>query len=115
MGASPETCDRSARFRIERVSDRQIVISDIGHAEGRRSVTNDAADVVAKLRRQCLLPDGRRLYYFDSDGSFDEIVVRDGKFVEFRFLSKADQTAITYDPVRAKPDDPVRGEHAHGR
>lgn len=47
------------------------------------SVTNDAEAVVEELVARGLLPPGRRLRYFDSDGRLDEIVLRDGRFVGF--------------------------------
>ena len=41
---------------------------------GRMSVTNDAENVVANLRKHGILEDGRRLFYYDSEGDLDEIV-----------------------------------------
>ncbi len=48
------------------------------------SVTNDAENVVAVLRAEGLLPAGRRLFYYDTQGELDEITwTEDGK-VGFR-------------------------------
>lgn len=44
------------------------------------SITNDAENVVADL-----LPAlrGRRLFYYDTQGQLDELLVKDGKFAGF--------------------------------
>jgi hypothetical protein len=44
------------------------------------SVTNDAENVVARLAS---LLGPRRLFYFDSLGDFDELLVKDGVFAGF--------------------------------
>jgi hypothetical protein len=43
-------------------------------------VTNDAEWVVAQLAGYLL---GRRLFYYDSLGSLDELVVKEGRFAGF--------------------------------
>lgn len=64
-------------------SDREcLVIADVGHING-VSITNDAEWVVEHLFKEGLLHEGRRLFYYDSDGRKDEIVVRNGKFSGF--------------------------------
>lgn len=60
-----------------------IVIKDVGPWDQHPSVTNDAENVVRDLVAQGYLPEGRRLFYFDSDGRLDEILVKDGQFVGF--------------------------------
>ena len=59
-----------------------LVIGDTGHTEG-RSVTNDAEYVVAQLVAEGSIRLGRRLFYYDSQGQLDELLVRDGKFAGF--------------------------------
>jgi hypothetical protein len=54
-----------------------LVIRDLDNS---RTITNDAKNVVEKLAAQGLLPDGRRLFYFDTMGRLDEIVVEHGQF-----------------------------------
>lgn len=41
---------------------------------GRRSITNDVERVLADVDRAGLLPPGRRLRYYDTEGALDEIV-----------------------------------------
>ena len=60
----------------------RLTIRDTGHMD-HRSVTNDAENVVADLVASGFLPDGRRLFYYDSQGQLDEILVRNGKFAGF--------------------------------
>jgi hypothetical protein len=53
-----------------------ITIEDIGWEECRRSITNDAEAVVEDLVRQGWdFSTGLRLFYIDSDGITDEILV----------------------------------------
>jgi hypothetical protein len=72
---------RNALYDIINTSDDHMIIRDIGANSGYMSVTNAAEAVVAEL-----LPtlNGRRLYYYDSDGSLDELLIKDNKFNGFR-------------------------------
>jgi len=73
-----------SRYEIVRnVPGEALVIRDVGHMDT-RSVTNDAERVVREIFEAGLLPDGRRLFYYDSCDILDEIVVRDGRFGGFR-------------------------------
>jgi len=60
-----------------------LVIRDTGHLVT-VSLTNDAENVVADLVANELLAPGRRLFYYDSEGQLDEIVVENGKFKGFQ-------------------------------
>jgi hypothetical protein len=54
---------------------------------GSRSVTNDAEQLVPELHALGLLPDGRRLIYRDSTGTWDEMLIAaGGRFAGFRPL-----------------------------
>lgn len=59
-----------------------LYIRDIGHETG-KSVTNDAEWVVEQLHAKGLLPEGRRLLYFDSEDMLSEIMHKNGVFVGF--------------------------------
>lgn len=61
----------------------RLLIRDIGPWDTHPSVTNDAENVVQELVREGMLPVGRRLFYYDSDGQMDEILVKGGTFVGF--------------------------------
>ncbi len=60
----------------------RLVIRDRNEL-GHLSVTNDAEAVVAYLFRAGTLRDGRRLFYYDTDGNLDELLIKDGKFAGF--------------------------------
>lgn len=59
-----------AKYRIEERTSEMIVIRDVGR--DCMSVTNDAEAVVLELQRNGML-DGRRLFYYDSEGQLDEL------------------------------------------
>ncbi len=57
-----------------------VIIRDVGHGDGYKTVTNDAAAVVAELAP---VLGGRRLFYIDSSGRLDELIVEAGRFAGF--------------------------------
>lgn len=66
---------------VQNITGKPLVIRDIGrHCV---SVTNDAENVVAELRAGNMLPEGRRLFYYDSTGHFDEILLNARGFAGF--------------------------------
>lgn len=72
---------RHANFSVVRATAQSITIRDEGPwNEKHPTVTNDAEWVVDQVAEYL---NGRRLYYFDSDGRLDEIVVAGGKFHAF--------------------------------
>ena len=77
-----------ANFIIDQVSltEQIVCIRDIGPWERHLTVTNDAERVVRKLVEDRILPEGWRLYYFDSDSNLDEILIKNGKFYDFRII-----------------------------
>jgi hypothetical protein len=75
---------RGANYKI--VSDLPgiaLLIQDVGPWDAHLSVTNDAENVILTLVAQGRLPAGRRLFYFDSDGQLDELLIKDGLFAGF--------------------------------
>jgi hypothetical protein len=75
---------REAQFEV--TSNRPgepLYIRDLGPWDKYPTVTNDAENVVRRLQGMGLLPKGRRLYYYDSEGILDEILVKDGTFAGF--------------------------------
>lgn len=60
-----------------------LVISDVGPWDKHLTVTNDAEDVVDRLRNEGRLPIGQRLLYYDANGELDEIVMEAGRFLRF--------------------------------
>jgi len=73
-----------ARYGIvENEGGKPLVIRDLGPWTEHPTVTHDVASVVRELFDKALLPPGRRLFYFDSAGDLDEIVVDGARFVHF--------------------------------
>ena len=69
----------NADWQIENQTDEYILIRDLNL--GNRSVTNDVENVVKKILPQL---NGRRLFYRDSMGVVDEIIIEEGEFFEFK-------------------------------
>lgn len=59
----------------------RLVIRDLGPWDRHPTVTNDAESVVRELEP---ILSGRRLFYYDSTGQLDELVIRDGHFAGFK-------------------------------
>lgn len=57
-----------------------ICIKDVGPWDKHPSVTNDAENVVQEM---VPVLNGRRLFYIDSEGNRDELVIKDGQFAGF--------------------------------
>ncbi len=65
------------------IPDSALLIRDNGGNS--RSVTNAAEEVVEELvANGHLMPNDQRLFYWDTMGNMDEIVVKDGKFVTIK-------------------------------
>ena len=75
-----------AEFVAVAVEDDYIVVKDVGHLTGCKSVTNDAEAVV-----ELIIKDfgddfnNRKIYYIDSDEQLDELVHDGEKFTGFHF------------------------------
>ena len=77
---------RHARYVVIRddfLQEAPVVIEDVGPWDQHPTITNDAEWVVEQLVNQGRLPTGRRLFYIDSDGQKDELLVKDGRFAGF--------------------------------
>jgi hypothetical protein len=76
---------RHADFTVDEVTEERVVITDVGHMSNHPTVTNDAEHVVERLVAAGHVIPGRRLFYYDSDGALDELLVSwpDGRFAGF--------------------------------
>lgn len=73
--------DNHANFKIVQNLPDRLVILDLG---GGMSITNDAEWVVSQLVDESFPgPKNRRLFYYDSVGDLDELVIVMGKFYAF--------------------------------
>ena len=92
---------RQANYEIvenKHASGGPLTIRDLGPWDKHPSVTNVAEEVVTELVAGGALHVDQRLFYYDSEGQLDEIVVRAGRFVGFRFdgLQTACTKALDY-------------------
>lgn len=69
-----------ARYSVIKETSEAITIRDDGPWERHPTITNDAEWVVAQVAPSL---QGRRLFYIDSEGETDELMVRAGKFAGF--------------------------------
>lgn len=69
----------SSKFELVYFDDTKIIIRDLNVG---MSVTNDAENVVKYLHAHASLGD-RKLYYYDSEGRFDELRHEGPKFIGF--------------------------------
>lgn len=69
-----------ANYRVIRATSDVVVIEDLGPWDEHMTVTNDAEHVVRELAAYV---GSRHLLYFDSEGTLDELVIRDGTFAGF--------------------------------
>lgn len=75
---------RRSNYRIVKdVPGQSLLIRDIGPWDKFMTVTNAAEKVVEELVSLGVLPQGRRLFYYDSEGQCDELLVEDGRFAGF--------------------------------
>lgn len=77
---------KHARFTIIAETPSCVIIRDIGPWDEFMTVTNDAESVVAQL---AVLVHGRRLFYIDSEGDLDELLIDDRRFAGFRGVQNA--------------------------
>ncbi len=67
-----------SEYRYEKATDHDVFIVDLNR--GGKSVTNDAEQVTAEVAHN--FP-GRRIFYRDSEGQWDELIHDRGKFTGF--------------------------------
>lgn len=79
--------DRRANYEIVHQNEGSLVIRDLGPWDQYMTVTNAAEVVVEELDS---VLNGRRLFYYDSEDEFGEIIVENGRFSGFRFAKEGD-------------------------
>lgn len=62
------------------LQEEPLVIEDIGPWDQYATITNAAEVVVTELVARGMLPTGRRLFYYDSDGMLGELSIENDKF-----------------------------------
>ena len=74
---------RKANYSIVQDMPEYLLILDEGPWDHFLTVTNAVERVISELLESGQLKAGQKLYYIDSFGDTDEIVVEDGKFLRF--------------------------------
>jgi hypothetical protein len=69
-----------ANYSIISTTPTEVFLVDNCNEAGTMSVTNDAEAVVAAVYANYT---GRRIFYRDTEGRWDELVHKDGVFVDF--------------------------------
>lgn len=75
---------KHANYEIVSSAVDRLVIRDLGPWDQFPTVTNAADTTVSELVEGGYLKPAQRLFYYDSDGHFDEIVLNEGRFAGFR-------------------------------
>lgn len=73
-----------AHYSVLRITSELVVIRDLD--DGHMSITNDAEAVVREVNS---LHPGRRIFYYDTDHRYDELVHEGGTFVGFKAVEGA--------------------------
>ncbi len=69
--------NRAANYEIVKSDEHSIVLRDVGPHDLFKTVTNAADDVVRELVEGGLLKHGMHLFYYDSEGEFGELLLKD--------------------------------------
>ncbi len=72
---------RIANYDIIHEDDEKMVILDVGPWTDYPTITNSAEEVVSELAGRL---GNRRLFYYDTNNDYDEIIVKNEKFAGFR-------------------------------
>jgi len=70
-----------SRYSVTDVTPESITIKDLGPWNRHLTITNDAEGVVKRMVPHLK---GRRLFYIDSEGETDELVIKKGQFAGFK-------------------------------
>jgi hypothetical protein len=73
-----------ANYSVKEVTDKRIVLEDLGPWDKYMTITNAAESVVEEIE-QAYGIGNRRLFYYDSDGEFTELLVKDGQFAGYKY------------------------------
>ena len=74
-----------ANYETVEVTPARIVLRDLGPWDKYMTITNAAESVIEELSRSHLLVGDRRVFYYDSEGTLDELLVKDEQFAGFKY------------------------------
>mgnify|MGYP003513007953 CR=1 FL=1 len=73
-----------ASWTIHERTATSFTITDVGHAYGKLTITNDAEYVVKTLFEEGWITNSTRLLYYDSNGDLGELLHKNGVFKGFK-------------------------------
>jgi len=76
---------KPANFILLESNSAAVILEDVGPWDVFLTITNDAEGVV---QRVFPMINGRRLFYYDTEGELTELIVKDGKFGGFGNVEK---------------------------
>ncbi len=76
---------KHANYTVLEATDERVVIRDLGPWHLQPTITNDAEHVVERLVAAGQVIPGARVFYYDSEGALDELLVSwpGGRFAGF--------------------------------
>lgn len=74
-----------ANYEIVEDTPARIVLRDLGPWDKYMTVTNAAESVIEELARRLGGIGDRRVFYYDSEGTLDELLVKDNVFAGFKY------------------------------
>jgi hypothetical protein len=80
-----------ARCNYEVVNEMDDIIYIVDMNQGNMSVTNDAESVCMELHSRY---GNKRIIYRDSSGQWDELVHREGEFIDYKYLGLNDENLL---------------------
>lgn len=77
-----------ANYEIVEDVPSRIVLRDLGPWDKYMTITNAAESVIEELARRPGGIGNRRVFYYDSAGELDELLVKDEAFAGFKYCPK---------------------------
>ena len=81
---------KEANYIVNSTNQFRIILSDVGPWDKYTTVTNAAEWVIEDLNRHYNIA-GRRVFYYDSEGDYSEILIKNGKFAGFKHAEEEEE------------------------
>ena len=75
----------TANYEIVEATPTRIVLRDLGPWDQNMTITNAAESVIEEISKKCNGIGSRRVFYYDSEGDLDELLVKNEKFAGFKY------------------------------
>lgn len=71
-------------YEIVADSSQSLILRDVGPWDRHPTITNGINQLLPVLIQRGILNNDKRLFYYDSEGDFGELLHRDGEFLGFK-------------------------------